>query len=349
MKKIFANGISIAIVLVAATLSNAQDGSVEISAELKSIFKDGTPSSIDQLKAMQEHIIKVTKKVMPSVVGVQVGAASGSGVIISEDGYVLTAGHVVQTPNKVCRIILTDGTVLPGKTLGMQTSRDSGLMKITKKGKYPFLDMGVSKDVEKGQWIFALGHPGGFDPKRTPPLRVGRVNGKSRTTGMLQTDCVLVGGDSGGPLFDMAGKVIGIHSRINSSTRDGQFVGNFHVPVDIYGETWDQLAAGENIGAPKSTRSSSSKISFGFKIDTDKIKPTIKAVEKDLPSDKAGMKVGDVIVSVNGKRVFQAEGLRTILGSVNKGDKVKIVVKRDGKDVELTVELKEAESKEKTK
>lgn len=349
MKKIFANGISIAILLVAATLSNAQDGSVEVSAELKSIFKDGTPSSVDELKAMQEHIIRITKKVMPAVVGVQVGGASGSGVIISEDGYVLTAGHVVQTPNKICRIILTDGTILPGKTLGMQTSRDSGLMKITEKGKYPFLDMGISKDVEKGQWIFALGHPGGFDPKRTPPLRVGRVNGKSRTTGMLQTDCVLVGGDSGGPLFDMAGKVIGIHSRINNNIRDGQFVGNFHVPVDIYGETWDQLAAGENIGAPKSARTPRKKVSFGFSIDLEKIKPTVISIVKDSSSDKAGMKVGDVILSVNGKRVFQLEGLKTLMGETKDGDKVKVVVIRDGKEVELTVELKEAESKEKTK
>lgn len=349
MKKIFANGVSIAILMVAATLSNAQDGSVEVSAELKSIFKDGTPSSIGELKAMQEHIIKITKKVMPAVVGVQVGGASGSGVIISEDGYVLTAGHVVQEPNKPCTIILTDGTMLKGKTLGMQTSRDSGLMKITEKGKYPFLDMGISKDVEKGQWIFALGHPGGFDPKRTPPLRVGRVNGKSLTNGMLQTDCVLVGGDSGGPLFDMAGKVIGIHSRINPTTRDGQFVGNFHVPVDIYGETWDQLAAGENIDKPKKTTTSRSRVPFGFKIDTERIKPTIKSIEKDLPADKAGMKVGDVIVSVNGKRVFQAEGLRTVLATTKNGDKVNVKVKRDGKEIELTVELIEAEPKEKTK
>lgn len=334
MKKIFALWLGIACSLVISTASS-QDEPLEISPQLKSIFEDGTPTSITDLKAMQEHVVKLTKKVMPAVVGVRVGNASGSGVIISEDGYILTAGHVVQRPNMKVTVIFPDGKRVEGKTLGMQTSRDSGLMKITKKGSYPYLEMGTSKDVKRGQWIIALGHPGGFDPKRSPPLRIGRVYAKSRTSGMIQTDCVLVGGDSGGPLFDMNGNVIGIHSRINPSTRDGQFVGNFHVPVDVYSETWDKLAAGENIGRPSTTK----RPVLGFSPDTDAIAPTIKTVKKGGPAEKAGLKAGDVILEFDGKKVRTKEALRIVLNRKKPGDKVKVKIRRADKEIELTVEI----------
>src|ERR1700758_5044418 len=98
--------------------------------------------------------------------------------------------------------------------------------------------MGKSTSLTKGQWVVSIGHPGGFRPNRTPVVRLGRV--LEANANLIVTDCTLVGGDSGGPLFDLDGKVIGIHSRISSG-----LAFNFHVPVDTYRTTWDRLVKGD--------------------------------------------------------------------------------------------------------
>src|ERR1043166_8191567 len=108
--------------------------------------------------------------------------------------------------------------------------------------KYPFLEMGKSADLKVGQWVIAIGHPDGVRANRGPVVRVGRILVASQF--VLQTDCTLVGGDSGGPLFDMEGRVIGIHSRIGGA----KIIENMHVPIDTYREEWDRLAAGEEYG-----------------------------------------------------------------------------------------------------
>src|SRR6185295_19283905 len=112
-----------------------------------------------------------------------------------------------------------DGKQVKGKALGANTGTDSGLIKITDEGKYPYCEMGNSADLKKDQWCVAIGHPGGLKPNRTPPVRLGRINGlpgkaEADKVVWVTTECTLVGGDSGGPLFDMNGRVIGIHSRI---------------------------------------------------------------------------------------------------------------------------------------
>src|SRR5262249_25394639 len=176
----------------------------------------------------------------PAVVGIQIGGASGSGVIVSEDGYILTAGHVSGKPDTECEIIFPDGKRVKGKSLGVNRSIDSGMIKITEKGKWPFAEMSRGPKPEKGQWVVSLGHPNGFISGRTPVLRLGRV--LNSTDSLVQTDCTLVGGDSGGPLFDLDGKVIGIHSRIGPT-----ITFNIHVPIATYNETWDDLVASKTI------------------------------------------------------------------------------------------------------
>ena len=109
------------------------------------------------------------------------------------------------------QVVLEDGTKLKAKALG-RSSADSGLIQITEKGKYPFVDLAPPASVFKGDWIFAIGHPGGFDKDRGLVLRVGRVI--HRSTDTIQTDCKLIGGDSGGPLFDMLAKLL-VYSRVS--------------------------------------------------------------------------------------------------------------------------------------
>lgn len=212
--------------------------------ELPPVLKKATPQNAEELREFEKHVQKVIEKVMPAVVGVRVGPGQGSGVIVREDGTILTAGHVSGNPNQNAVVILPNGKTLKGKTLGRNNQIDSGMMKIVDEGKYPFLEMGKSSELKVGQWVIAIGHPGGFRPNRTPVVRVGRILFVSPF--LIRTDCTLVGGDSGGPLFDMQGRVIGIHSRIGGQA----ITENIHVPVDTYHQTWDKLAKGESWGPP---------------------------------------------------------------------------------------------------
>ena len=208
--------------------------------------KNKAPASVEELREIEKHVQKVLKKVMPSIVGVMVGVGQGSGVIVREDGTILTAGHVSGTPHQDATVVLNGGKnkgdIVKGTTLGKNGGIDSGMMKISKEGKYPFLEMGKSADLKVGQWVIAIGHPGGVRPNRGLVVRVGRILFVDAF--VIQTDCTLVGGDSGGPLFDMQGRVIGIHSRIG----DKRISENMHVPIDTFRKTWVKLAKGDSIG-----------------------------------------------------------------------------------------------------
>jgi S1-C subfamily serine protease len=207
--------------------------------------KNRAPESVEELREIEQHVKKVLDKVLPSVVSVQVGKGQGSGVIINEDGTILTAGHVSGKPKQEDDVYVTfyPQKTVKGETLGRNTSIDSGMMKIAKKGKYPALEMGKSADLKVGQWVVAVGHPGGFRNNRGPVVRVGRV--LETNAFVIRTDCTLVGGDSGGPLFDMQGRVVGIHSRIGGL----HITDNMHVPVDTFRETFAKLADGQSFGS----------------------------------------------------------------------------------------------------
>jgi len=210
----------------------------------KVLRENGVPTTVEELREIEAHVAKIVAKVMPTVVGVRVGMGQGSAVIVKEDGTLLTAGHVSGAPGQNAQVLLFEskGATKKGKSLGKNGGIDSGMMKITDGAKYPFAEMGKSADLKPGQWVIAIGHPGGFRPNRTPVVRVGRILVANPL--LIRTDCTLVGGDSGGPLFDMQGRVIGIHSRIGGFA----ITENVHVPIDTYTETWDKLAKGDSWG-----------------------------------------------------------------------------------------------------
>jgi S1-C subfamily serine protease len=191
------------------------------------------PGGLDDLKAIQARVKKVLEKVAPSVVGVQLGDLQGSGVIV-QDRYVLTAAHVGGRPGFKCVLVLPDGRRLNGMTVGWQRDEDVGLIEILDKGKWPSVEMGESAGLQEGQWVLSLGHPGGYKPGRPPVVRLGRVLGADDS--LIRTDCTLWHGDSGGPLFDLDGKVVGIHSSIGSAIDN-----NNHVPIDAFRDAWDLL------------------------------------------------------------------------------------------------------------
>jgi serine protease Do len=185
----------------------------------------------------QKKVDALVSKISAAVVGVKIGNTEGSGVIVKE-GFVLTAGQVSGQPGRACIILLPNGKELKGKSLGRNSSLDSGLLKIEEKGMFLAMDMGESAKLKEGQWVIALGHSGGFRPDRKLDVRLGQV--KLVKGHVIQTDCPLVMGDQGGPLFDMDGKVVGIHSR------KGQGIAqNYHVPIDAYVQSWNRLVKGE--------------------------------------------------------------------------------------------------------
>ncbi len=206
-----------------------------VQADSQSALEKRSPESREDLLEIQEAAITVAKKARECTVALQLGNAMGSGVVISEDGYILTAAHVVSEPGKEMLVKFPNGRLTRAMSLGLHTSADGALAKIMEDFEWPYAPL-ADKDeaAEPGDWCLAVGHPGGFDINRAPPVRLGRVIDVRST--VIRTDCPIMGGDSGGPLFDLEGRVIGIHSRIASDVTE-----NLHVPSGAYHEAWDRM------------------------------------------------------------------------------------------------------------
>jgi serine protease Do len=287
------------------------------------------PDSLEDLKAIQAKVKQVVDRVLPCTVAVRAGGGQGSGVIISADGYVLTAAHVSGPADHNVTVILPDGRKFKGKSLGANRGIDCGLVKITDEGKWPHAEMGHSGEVKRGQWCVALGHPGGYKTGRPPVVRVGRVL-KPRHK-YLQTECTLVGGDSGGPLFDLDGKVIGIHSRIGNS-----IAANIHVPVDAFRDSWDRLVSGEVWGGRYPGRSGREPY-IGVRGDGEADHCRIRDVIPGSPADRAGLRPDDVVTRFAGKKVGAFDDLVAGVQSQQPGDEVLLEVVRGGERLTLRV------------
>jgi len=298
-----------------------------LDPRLAKIFAGANPSGIADLRLMQDHVRKISEKLQKATVGVQVGAAQGSGVIINKDGYVLTAAHVSGQPKKQVLFQLYDGRKLLGETLGLDRSVDGGLMKINEGKDFPYLEMGDSSKLREGQWVLATGHPGGYQSDRKPVLRLGRLLLVERT--VLTTDCTLVGGDSGGPLFDMEGKVIGINSRIATP-----LTANMHVPVNTFKETWERMEKGEAWG-----HFPGQEPFLGVRGEKDAKNAKLAHVFPNSPAEKAGLKVGDIVEMFGDQAITDFPSLSALVQQRQPGDRIKLKVKRGDETLELKLVL----------
>lgn len=318
----------------------ADNGSAKAAEPVDTSVSALVPDEVSDLALIERRVAEVVERCRAATVCVQSGGGSGSGVIISEDGYVLTAGHVAVEPGRPVTFIFPDGKKARGTSLGINVGIDAGLMKITDKGKWPHVPLGDMSGIKPGSWVVAMGHPGGFDAERSVVARLGRVY-RVRPT-VIQTDCTIIGGDSGGPLFDLDGKVVGIHSRISNSLRQ-----NFHVPISVYQQDWEQLAKGEvwnrlpvrnNLrpGGPFIGVQGDNGIELGKGAALARVYP-------DSPAAKAGLRNGDIVVEFDRSPIGSFGDLAEIVGNLEPGDRVPVVVMRGQERLELQIEIGKAQ------
>jgi len=334
----------------------------------------------ETLKERQAKVFATIAKTRDTVVCITSrgarGMGSGSGVIVSKDGLVLTAAHVVDAAGsgdqkKEVAVILPDGTEVKGRVLGRDLNRDAAMVQLEGDREWPFAEPAPADSVEKGEWCIAMGHPGGFDIQRVAPVRVGRL-WQDNEKAFFHSDNTVSGGDSGGPLFDLEGRVIGIHSNISMDVKE-----NRHVPIGVFHKEWDRLKKGEVWGnsrrllsgsddlqpkrpsPPRNLRPADPRREPAVP-DADDDKPAAPAKggawlgivlgQKDesvtadeiapgSPAEKAGLKSGDVIVKINGKPVGSTGDIISRVRDSAPGDTLKFTVQRDGREETLEVTL----------
>jgi serine protease Do len=258
----------------------------------------------------------------------------GSGVILDKSGYILTNNHVIEQASKI-QVQLNGGTTkYTAKVIGTDEESDLAVIKIEAGKELPFAKLGNSDGVQVGDWVLAIGSPFGLNATVT----AGIISAKDRS-GMsnhqfqrfLQTDAAINPGNSGGPLVDMAGQVIGINTAILTGGRGYEGVG-FAMPSSTAISVYDQIVKSGRV-----TRGSIG-VSFTEERGTNEITlrslgapygVVIEAVEPGSPAEKAGLKAGDAITSINGQAVKTGNDLVNPIASAAIGSKVKIVYYRD--------------------
>lgn len=269
----------------------------------------------------------------------------GSGFIISADGYILTNNHVVAKSNGIF-VTMTSGKEYKAKIIGTDARTDVALLKIDAKDLTP-LPIGDSTKLKKGQWVLAIGSPFGLDSTVTS----GIVSAINRDTGdylpFIQTDVAVNPGNSGGPLIDLAGQVVGVNSQIISQS--GGFMGiSLAIPIDEVMRVVEQLKAhgkvtrgriGVQIG-PVSDE-------VGKAIGLAKAEGAmVSNVEQGGPADEAGVRSGDVIIKFDGKAITHMTDLPRIVGATKPGTRVPMEVWRKGKAVTVQVKVGDMPSAE---
>jgi len=264
----------------------------------------------------------------------------GSGFIVGADGIVLTNAHVVQDASEVT-VKLTDRREFHAKVLGTDPATDVAVLKIDAKN-LPAVRIGNAEAANVGEWVVAIGSPFGFENSVT----AGIVSAKGRSlpgdtyVPFIQTDVAVNPGNSGGPLFNLAGEVIGINSQIYS--RSGGYQGlSFAIPIDVALRVKDQIVAHGHatharLGVNVQTMNQALAESFGL----DRANGALVAdVTPGSAADKAGLKPGDVVLSFNGRPVRDSAQLAAMVGESNPGDAAKLEIWRKGDKRTLEAKL----------
>jgi serine protease Do len=269
----------------------------------------------------------------------------GSGVIVGADGTILTNAHLVRDASEVT-VKLTDRREFRAKVLGMDASTDIAVLRIDAKD-LPVVRLGNPAKSQVGDWVLAIGSPFGFENSVT----AGIISAKGRSlpgeayVPFLQTDVALNPGNSGGPLFNLQGEVIGINSQIYS--RSGGYQGlSFAIPIDVAQRVRDQIVATgrathAQLGVSIQQVNQSLAESFGLKRAEGAL---ISFVQPGSPAERAGLKTGDIVLKYNGQPIPVASDLPSLVGMASPGEKAKLEVWRKGEARELVATLGAAQA-----
>jgi serine protease Do len=264
----------------------------------------------------------------------------GSGFIFSSDGYVVTNYHVVKSADEII-VRLSDRREFKAKLIGFDPKSDIALLKIDARD-LPTLKMGDSSKLKVGEWVLAIGSPFGFDYSAT----AGIVSAKGRSlpnenyVPFIQTDVAINPGNSGGPLFNLDGEVVGINAQIYSQT--GGFMGvSFAIPINVVLDIVNQLKTTGHVTRgwlgvyiQEVTR----ELAESFGMDQPR-GALVAQVMEESPAGKAGIKVGDVILSFDGKKIDRSADLPPMVGRTTVGQKVRVKVLRAGRPLTLLVTI----------
>jgi serine protease Do len=271
----------------------------------------------------------------------------GSGFIIDPAGYIVTNNHVIENADEIM-VVMHDDTQLKAKLIGRDTKTDLALLKVDAGHPLPFVKWGDSNAMRIGDWVLAIGNPFGLGGSVT----AGIVSARQRDINagpyddFIQTDASINRGNSGGPMFNMDGDVVGINSAIFSPSGGSVGIG-FAVPSDLAKPVIDQI---REFGHPRRgwlgvrIQSISPDLAEGLKLPTDK-GALVAGLTKGGPADKAGIQQGDVVLDFDGKEVTQMRGLPRMVAETPFGKKVDVVIWRKGQQITIPVMLGELDEK----
>ena len=270
---------------------------------------------------------------------------AGSGFIVSPDGVILTNAHVVRDADEVT-VKLQDRREYRAKVLGSDPKTDVAVLKIDAKN-LPVVPLGNTRNLQVGEWVLAIGSPYGLESTVT----AGVVSAKGRSIDQngvqfIQTDVAVNPGNSGGPLFNTRGEVVGINSQIYSQTGGYQGL-SFAIPIDVAVRIKDQIVATGKVQHAKlgvGLQDVGQGFADAFKLQSPD-GALVSNVERGSAADKAGLKAGDVIRKVNGQPLITGGDLSAIVSVAKPGDKLALEVWRDGKVVQLNATLANANDK----
>jgi serine protease Do len=316
-----------------------------------------TRGSFEKLLQLQGLTQKIIQQSTPAVVAI---GQTGSGVIVSPRGIVLTASHVTRVANRKVMVVMANGRIVEGITLGSNFASDTGAIRLLGNGPYPFVPVQDSRLVTPGSWCIAMGYPLSFPRGKPAASRLGRLVNR-QDNGKLVTDCTIMGGDSGGPLLNLEGKVIAISSSVKLSIDQ-----NLFIPSEQFIEDWKHIAMAidttgpqlavkkqpaapiqstssppeaPTIGGTKITSRRPSKPYLGINAETDQTIVRIRAVHRQSPAEAAGIQPRDVIVALDATPITKFSQILDVLKKHRPRDEISMVVNRFGSLIALKVTL----------
>ena len=269
---------------------------------------------------------------------------AGSGFIVSEDGYILTNAHVVSGADQVT-VRLTDRREFQAEVIGVDARTDVAVIKIDATD-LPTVRIGNPETLEPGQWVLAIGSPFGLENSVTAGIisATSRAVGPGSNVPFIQTDVAVNPGNSGGPLFNLQGEVVGVNSMIFSQT--GGYMGlSFAIPIDVATNVQQQLIENGRVVRGRigvMVQDMNAQLARSFGLDRPR-GALVSGVEEGAPAAEAGLRPGDVILSLNGEPIDRFTELGAAVAAMKPGSEATVTVWRDGEEREIDVGIEEAE------